>query len=185
MYTYSATSAFPSSTYNSENYWVDVIFGYGAATPHLSVSTSSLPNGAPSALYNQSLLAAGGNPPYSWSLVSGALPVGLTLSSSGLISGTPTAGGSSGFTVQVTDASSLVQTATQALSINIVAATGPISVSITPSTSSLQPSGSEQFVATVTNDPANAGVTWTIGPASGTVCGGVFLRRCLSRGHGQ
>jgi Domain of unknown function (DUF4082) len=173
VYAYSATSAFPSSTYNSENYWVDVVFGYSAATPQLSISTTSLSNGAPSVPYNQSLLAAGGNPPYGWSLVSGALPVGLTLSSAGLISGTPTASGSSSFTVQVTDASSPVQTATQALSINIAASTGPISVSITPSTSSLQPSGSQEFVATVTNDAANAGVSWTVVPASGTVCGGV------------
>jgi hypothetical protein len=46
----------------------------------------------------------GGAPPYTFSLAAGAaLPAALTLSSSGLIQGTPTTPGSYNFTVQVTD----------------------------------------------------------------------------------
>jgi len=107
--------------------------GITLVTP-LSVSTTSLPNGTQSVAYNQSLAAAGGTTPYSWSLISGALPAGLSLSSGGQISGTPTTTGTSNFTVQVTDASTPVQTATRALSITIVAASGGCPCTIWPST---------------------------------------------------
>jgi len=49
------------------------------------------------------LAAVGGSPPYSWLLVQGSLPTGLKLSRSGVISGTPTATGSSKFLIGVID----------------------------------------------------------------------------------
>lgn len=66
----------------------------------------------------------GGTTPYTWSIVSGSLPPGLTLSISGLISGTPTTSGTCSFTVQVKDASSPEQTATANLSITINLSSG-------------------------------------------------------------
>jgi hypothetical protein len=82
----------------------------------LSISTSALPNGTVGAAYSQTLTANGGTSPYTWTITSGTLPAGLTLSSSGVISGTPTtAGGPTSVTFKVTDANSL--TATQSLSI--------------------------------------------------------------------
>src|SRR5215472_6280185 len=42
-----------------------------------------------------------------------------------------------------------------------------IFVSVSPSSATVQVGGSQQFTATVQNDPANAGVTWAISPASG------------------
>ena len=118
VYAYASTSAFPTNTYNSMNFWVDVVFNFNVgSTLPLSVSTTSLPNGTQSAPYNQSLAAVGGTTPYTWSLLSGTLPSGLTLSTSGQISGTPTTVGASNFTVQVTDSGAPAQTATQALSI--------------------------------------------------------------------
>ena len=123
VYAYASTSAFPTNTYNSMNFWVDVVFNFNVgSTLPLSVSTTSLPNGTQSAPYNQSLAAVGGTTPYTWSLLSGTLPSGLTLSTSGQISGTPTTVGASNFTVQVTDSGAPAQTATQALSIIV----GPI-----------------------------------------------------------
>src|SRR6266581_4490042 len=50
------------------------------------------------------LNASGGKPPYAWSVNSGALPGGLTLSTAGTLSGTPTAAGGFSFSVQVSDA---------------------------------------------------------------------------------
>ena len=50
------------------------------------------------------LAATGGKPPYSWSVQTGALPPGVSLSAEGIISGTPTETGDSNFTTQVRDA---------------------------------------------------------------------------------
>ena len=84
----------------------------------LVITTSSLPNGAVSTAYSQTVQATGGATPYSWSVVSGSLPAGLSLgSSSGTISGTPTASGTSNFTVRVTDSQGTPDTDDQALSI--------------------------------------------------------------------
>jgi len=71
----------------------------------LQISTASLPNGQIGQAYRAPLNASGGTPPYVWSVSSGALPAGLTLSSAGVISGTPTVSGSSSFTIQVKDSS--------------------------------------------------------------------------------
>ncbi len=86
----------------------------------LMVTTTSLPNASPGVAYNQTLTATGGLGNYTWSLNSGALPAGLTLSSGGVISGTPTSTGTSSFTVQVTDGTlPTSQVATQPLSIAV------------------------------------------------------------------
>ena len=118
VFTYSIASAFPSTTLYASNYWVDVVFNT-VASPPVAVTTTSLPNAAQLAAYNQSCTATGGNAPYTWSLVSGTLPAGLSLSPSGQISGTPTSVGTSNFTIQVADSSIPAQTATQGLSITV------------------------------------------------------------------
>jgi hypothetical protein len=89
--------------------------------PPLSVSTSSLPDGNLSQSYSATLQASGGTGTRTWSLASGSgpLPDDLTLSSSGVISGTPTVDASFNFTVQVADSGSPQQVATRALSILI------------------------------------------------------------------
>jgi uncharacterized repeat protein (TIGR03803 family) len=100
-------------------------FGYGtvfalwlgSVNPSLQISTTSLLNGTNGLAYSQTLTASGGQPPYSWTNSSGSLPPGLTLATNGVISGIPTAAGTSNFTVQVTDISS--DMATQALSLTI------------------------------------------------------------------
>ena len=61
-----------------------------------------LNNGAVGSPYNLTFTASG-SPPYTWSVISGTLPAGLTLSPGGVLSGTPTAAGAFQFTVQVTD----------------------------------------------------------------------------------
>lgn len=95
-----------------------------AAAAPLTITTTSLANATVNATYTQGLTATGGVPPYTWSLSSGTLPAGLTLTaSSGAISGTPTAASTSSFTVLVTD--SAKTTATKALGIVVV---GPLTV---------------------------------------------------------
>lgn len=68
-----------------------------------SITTSSLPDGYVGTSYNQTLTVTSGTPSYTWSLLSGSIP-GLSLSTAGVISGTPTTAGTYQFTVQVNDA---------------------------------------------------------------------------------
>ena len=87
--------------------------------PTLQIVTSSFPVGTVGGSYSATLSAAGGTPPYAWSIVSGALPAGLQLNTStGTISGTPTTAGSSSFTSQVKDAAGASTTASFSLSIS-------------------------------------------------------------------
>jgi len=69
----------------------------------LDITTTSLPGTAGGTAYSVTLGAAGGNGAHTWSVLSGSLPGGLTLSATGTISGTPRAIGDFTFTVQVTD----------------------------------------------------------------------------------
>ncbi len=72
--------------------------------PALTITTTTLAGGALGTAYSQTLDATGGVPSYRWAVTSGSLPAGLTLSSGGIISGTPTGTpGTSSFTVTVTD----------------------------------------------------------------------------------
>lgn len=96
----------------------------------LQVTTSSPPNGYQWLSYGTNLSATGGVTPYSWSIISGSLPGGLTLDSgTGLISGTPSAFGTFNFTVRATDSTTPTpQTADQPLSITVY---GLTSITIT------------------------------------------------------
>ncbi|MCH3863159.1 putative Ig domain-containing protein, partial [Campylobacter jejuni] len=55
--------------------------------------------------YSQTVTASGGTGSYSFATTAGSLPPGLTLSAGGVISGTPTAGGTYNFTLTSTDSS--------------------------------------------------------------------------------
>lgn len=82
------------------------------------IATASLPRGRKGEPYNQPLLTANGRAPYTWTLISGALPAGLSLNASGVIAGTPTVFGNNfTFGVRVTDANSATAVATFALTV--------------------------------------------------------------------
>src|SRR6266581_1589716 len=84
----------------------------------LNITTTTLPSGPVNVSYSQALSATGGKQPYSWSVSSGALPTGLTLSSGGAISGTPQNRGTSTFTARVQDDN--LSTDTQVLQITVI-----------------------------------------------------------------
>ncbi|HVN78592.1 MAG TPA: putative Ig domain-containing protein, partial [Terriglobia bacterium] len=70
----------------------------------LAINTTTLPAGVLNVAYSQSLSASGGTPPYTWAIISGSLPAGLSLNaSSGTLSGTPTSSGSFTFSIRVQD----------------------------------------------------------------------------------
>src|SRR5271165_1834373 len=86
----------------------------GGKTPQngaapLNISTTTLPVGAIGDVYKEGLLATGGQQPFTWTIDSGALPPGLSLTTDGVISGTPTTVGNYGFTLRVTDSQTPVQ----------------------------------------------------------------------------
>ncbi|HEX3795579.1 MAG TPA: putative Ig domain-containing protein [Acidimicrobiales bacterium] len=89
--------------------------------PPVTITTTTLPNGTVGVAYaTTQLVATNGKTPYTWSLSSGALPAGLTLSSAGVISGKPTGpAATTTFVVKVTDSANPSGTATQSLSITI------------------------------------------------------------------
>jgi hypothetical protein len=73
-------------------------------TNSLTVNPSALPNGSQGIAYSQTVTASGGTGPYTFAVTAGALPTGLSLNAaSGAITGTPSGGGVSNFTIQATD----------------------------------------------------------------------------------
>ncbi|HEX7765943.1 MAG TPA: putative Ig domain-containing protein [Nitrospira sp.] len=96
----------------------------GTAPAVLAITTTSLPPGNVGQAYNQTVQATGGTGALTWNIATGTLPQNLNLNSTtGAISGTPTAAGTSTFTVRVADTAG--QADTQALSILINLATPP------------------------------------------------------------
>ena len=90
-----------------------------AAVSTLQITTSSVPAAQEGASYSATLSATGGTTPYSWSVPAGSLPAGLSLSTSGVLSGTPTASGIFGFTVKVQRSGSPAETATATLELTV------------------------------------------------------------------
>jgi hypothetical protein len=99
--------------------------GQPPPVPDLVVTTSSLADGTVGTFYSASLTASGGVAPYSWSLAGGPLPGGLSLSSTGAITGTPTQSGTFQFTAQVMDAQTPADVATRSLTLTVAAAPPP------------------------------------------------------------
>ena len=88
----------------------------------LAITTTSLPNGVNDLPYSQEVAASGGSGAgFTWTIDSGLLPPGLSLSPVGTptatISGTPTTGGTFDFTIKVTDSDG--SSDTQDLSIQV------------------------------------------------------------------
>lgn len=80
-----------------------LVLEIGPPPPPLSIRTDILPQALQGLLYNSSIEAAGGIGPYQWSIEAGILPEGLTMNSSGVISGRATTIGSTSFVARVKD----------------------------------------------------------------------------------
>ncbi|MFY9225853.1 MAG: FG-GAP-like repeat-containing protein, partial [Blastocatellia bacterium] len=131
---------------STQNYTIVI----GDNCPPISILPATLPNPLLNVTYTQQLTATpSGN--YSFSLASGSLPTGLTLSSSGLISGIPITSGTSMFTVQATlDDSSCIGTRSYILTVG--AGAGRLGFSVNSFTVT------EGSIATITVVRTNGGV---------------------------
>src|SRR5262249_19073870 len=82
-FTFTITATDGESGTGSRTYTVTIC-------PPIGILPSSLPGGTQGTPYSQTLTGVGGQSPYTFTVTSGSLPTGLTLSSFGVISGTPT-----------------------------------------------------------------------------------------------
>ncbi|MCX6847408.1 MAG: putative Ig domain-containing protein [Verrucomicrobia bacterium] len=134
--------------------------------PVISVSPTTLAASTAGTSYSQVITATGGVTPYVYTVSSGTLPVGLTLSSAGTLSGTPTSTATANFTITATDANGCTGTRTYALT--------PACPTITVSPSTL-PNGmvNSAYSQTITSTGGVGTVTFSI--SSGTLPAGLSL----------
>ena len=94
-------------------------FGWAFATcVATSLTPGSLANGTVNVPYNATFTQTGGVAPVTFAVTGGALPLNLTLSTGGVLSGTPTTAGTYNFTITATDESTCTDVATYQLIIN-------------------------------------------------------------------
>ena len=134
----------------------------------LVITTSSLPDGSVGGLYSAAVQSTGGTGAISWSIVGSSLPPGLALSTTGAITGTPTAAGTVNVTFQAADSGSPQQ---------IKQATLPITINqlMITTTSLLNPMLGEAYNQTLlyTDSGGTLPVTWSV--SSGTLPAGLAL----------
>jgi len=128
------------------------------AAPPYTIGPATLPAMTTGVSYNATLTATGGTAPYTW--IQLGMPGGLTLSSSGIISGTPSAPGNNVVYAQATDANNVV--CKHAWEVKIAAGTGSSSSGSTGS------SGSGSSGSSGSSNPYQ----YTLTVANGTIQGG-------------
>jgi len=110
----SGTSSFTVQVTDAQGVTATKQFSITIAANLIITTASVLPNATIGLAYSVTISAAGGTPPYTWSVTNGSLPAGVTLNSStGALTGTPTSSGGSPFTIQVTVTDSASVTATK------------------------------------------------------------------------
>jgi hypothetical protein len=167
-----ATTAFTVSltaTSTAKNSITQAVTLSVPVNPSITTAAGTLPGATFGAAYTTTLAGAGGLAPYTWSITQGALPSGLTLSSAGVISGTPTSTGTASFTVMLTDSGTPALTATAAYTLTTLYP--PLSV-----TTTTLPNAVENTSYTITlaaTGGSGTGYTWTL--TSGTALSAVGL----------
>jgi hypothetical protein len=132
----------------------------------LTVLPASLPNGMNGTPYSQTISASGGTGPYTFVVSSGSLPVGLLLSSGGVLSGTPSGSGPSTFTVLATD--SVNNTGSRNYTITI----GSNILTVAPAT---LPNGTQGTVYNQTITASGGSAPYSFAVTSGTLPTGLSL----------
>jgi hypothetical protein len=147
----------------------------------LNIGTTSLPSGLLNAAYATTLSASGGTGALTWSVTTGSLPTGLTLNAStGVISGTPTAAGTSACSVTVTDSAATPATTTKNVSIEVD--TTPAAMAITAA-SLLNGTPSTAYSQTLTVTGGKSPYTWSV--ASGALPPSITLNATTGVLSGQ
>ncbi|HEX5425950.1 MAG TPA: fibronectin type III domain-containing protein, partial [Candidatus Acidoferrales bacterium] len=173
--TTSGTSTFTVKVTDASSSTATKSLSIAVAGVPLTITTTSVPNGTTNTAYSAFLYAGGGNTPYTWTISSGSLPTGVTMSTAGDISGTPTAAGAFTFTAKVTDSSSPANTATASFTLTVTQGTA-YSVSLTWTASpSSGVAGYNVYRSTISGSGyvrINSGVATSLGYVDGTVQNG-------------
>jgi hypothetical protein len=135
-------------------------------SPGLTITSRNLPEASTGVAYSTTLTVAGGTGPHTWALASGSLPTGLSLTSAGVISGTPTTAATTAFTVRVTD--SAARTRTRVTTITVASALS--ASSLTDSTLAI---GAVPPALNLTGSGGRPGYIWTL--LSGALPAGLQL----------
>ncbi|MFC6998482.1 Ig-like domain-containing protein, partial [Rufibacter roseus] len=149
----------------------NLIVGPASVAPNITLSPASLSSGTVGSNYNATITASGGTAPYIYTRTAGTLPTGLSLSSSGTLTGTPTASGTFNFTVTASD--NVAYTGSKAYSLTIA----PQPTTTVSSIARANPSPTNAttvnytvtFAAAVTGVDASDFTLITTGPAFGTI----------------
>jgi hypothetical protein len=88
--------------------------------PQLTITSLDPPPALQYVGYNQPLTATGGYPPYTWSADESALPPGMTLTPSGVLTGVPVVGGTFPVPVTVIDSNTPVGLTTMTVTIQVI-----------------------------------------------------------------
>ncbi|MGJ3648708.1 putative Ig domain-containing protein [Sphingomonas sp. GlSt437] len=141
-------------------------FNLTVSAPTIALSPASLTAATVGVATSQTVSASGGNGSYSYSITAGALPAGMSLSSSGTVSGTPTAGGTFNFTITATDGNHFAGAQAYSLTVNaptIVVAPSTLATSLAVGTAVNQTftasGGTAPFSYRVTSGALPAGLT--------------------------
>jgi hypothetical protein len=85
----------------------------------INITTTSLNSATQNSAYSSTFAATGGTAPYKWAIATGSLPAGISLSQSGILSGTPTVAGSFPFTVAVQDSATQPNTSSASFTLTV------------------------------------------------------------------
>lgn len=136
-----------------------------AACGALTFDPTSLNNGTLGAQYSQTFNVSGGIALYTYSILNGALPKGLSLTTDGVLAGIPAQTGTFNFTIRVQDAVGCTGTQAYTLTINCP------SITVNPATLNPLTAGAV-FSQTFTQTGGNGAITWSF---TGTLPTGLTL----------
>ena len=143
------------------------------------IVTNSAPNGTVATPYSFSYATSGGAGAVTFSIQSGALPPGLSLSSGGLLTGAPTTGGAYSYVVAATDSAGTVATRTETIAIAYapLAVSGSFAYGITTSSvvgSQVLSGGASPYSVSVLSGTLPPGIAFVISGSS-CVASGICL----------
>lgn len=130
----------------------------------LTIDTTTLGDATQGTPYSTTIAASGGVTPYTFSVVSGALPSGVLLDTGGGLGGVPSVAGSFPFTVEVADSQTSPATATQPLTllVNPTSSGGSYAWTLITATGTA-PAGRSSFAATAAPVSGTASMIVSLG----------------------